>query len=508
MTDLFRTALITPRLSQQEALDAIRADAKTHPHLLAEMPCSSGKTRLACLLSQDYALVLFITHQGELLEQAVDAFTAAFPDETVARWQAGEQPGDANIVIASQQTLWRQLNRVPRDRFALVIYDEAHHAASDTARIILETFTPELRLGLTATPERGDDQDLLELFSKLSYRLDVAVAVERGEILAPTALQVLTGVRVNARVGRTGEYLAGGLERNLNTPERNTLVARKYLQHAQGRAAIAFGVNIRHIREFAGVMQGLDIKADAVWGTDPLRSEKFRAYRNREIDVLCVAGLGKEGLDLPHAEVALMATAYRRRGPYVQAASRVLRALPGKAQPLIVDFTDHAHRLAGAWEPGVKYTPELAPAPVQVQPQYRSRKQLHAQVKAILACPINIQVFERVIDLMRPKLPMDPAMIPDRAWVHDPVTAAQAALLIRNGMPVPATKGVASLMIGRLPARVEQLHLLLMHGYDVFRMDWTMNEADRVLRAHQRRGDLPVPVRVEALKACPTALSA
>jgi len=508
MTQPYRTAHITPRRSQQEALDAIRADAVTLAHLLAEMPCGSGKTKLACLLSEDYATVLFITHTDELMEQAVQAFQAAFPDETVARWQAGEQPGDAKLVIASQQTLWRQLNRVPKDRFALVVYDEAHHAASDTARIILETFTPQLRLGLTATPERGDDQDLLELFGKLSYRLDVAVAVERGEIMAPTALQVLTGVRVNARVSKTGEYVQGGLERNLNTPERNTLVAKKYLQHAQGRPAIAFGVNIRHIRELAGTMQGLDIKADAVWGTDPLRTEKFRAYRNREIDVLCVAGLGKEGLDLPHAEVALMATAYRRRGPYVQAASRVLRALPGKAQPLIVDFTDHAHRLAGAWELGVTYTPEPAPTPVVIPQRARTRKQLHAQVRAILACPVNIEVFERVIDLMRPKPPMLPALIPEHRWVHDPVTAAQAALLIRHGMPVPSTKGVASLMIGRLPARTEQLHQLIAYGYDVFKTDWSTNEADRVLRAHQRRGDVPVYARVESLKAYPTALSA
>lgn len=51
--------------------------------------------------------------------------------------------------------------------------DEAHHASADTYQKVLYYFTPEFTLGLTATPERADDKNILDIFKNTAHKLDI-----------------------------------------------------------------------------------------------------------------------------------------------------------------------------------------------------------------------------------------------------------------------------------------------------------------------------------------------
>ena len=69
--------------------------------------------------------------------------------------------------------------------FDYIIFDEVHHIAANSYRRILNRFKPKILLGLTATPERMDGEDItLDFDGRISaeIRLDDAL---NNKLLAP-----------------------------------------------------------------------------------------------------------------------------------------------------------------------------------------------------------------------------------------------------------------------------------------------------------------------------------
>ena len=88
--------------------------------------------------------------------------------------------GNAFVVCGSIQSVALNLERFKPDDFGYIIVDEAHHASADTYQKVLSYFAPEFTLGLTATPERADDKNILEIFKNTAHKLDIQTAVEIG----------------------------------------------------------------------------------------------------------------------------------------------------------------------------------------------------------------------------------------------------------------------------------------------------------------------------------------
>ena len=69
-------------------------------------------------------------------------------------------------VFATNITMCKNLEFFAREEFDYIVIDECHHAAAETYKRIIEYFEPEFLLGLTATPERMDNQDVFEMFDQ------------------------------------------------------------------------------------------------------------------------------------------------------------------------------------------------------------------------------------------------------------------------------------------------------------------------------------------------------
>jgi serine/threonine protein kinase/tetratricopeptide (TPR) repeat protein len=127
------------------------------------------------------------THRAELLRQAAETFRCMFPIATFG-WFAGSRDDlDCDVLFASVQKLGRpdHIARVDPRRFEYVIVDEVHHAAAPTYRRILNHLLPQFLLGLTATPDRADEADILNLFDDhLAYRADLGRGIHNG-VLVP-----------------------------------------------------------------------------------------------------------------------------------------------------------------------------------------------------------------------------------------------------------------------------------------------------------------------------------
>lgn len=55
----------------------------------------------------------------------------------------------------------------------------AHHSSADSYKKRLSYFNSDFTLGLTATPERSDGEDILELFKNIAHKMDIETAVKK-----------------------------------------------------------------------------------------------------------------------------------------------------------------------------------------------------------------------------------------------------------------------------------------------------------------------------------------
>lgn len=156
---------ITPRPAQKEALDVLEETLEEdYDKAMVVKATGLGKTYLAAFFASRFNKILFIAHREEILKQAKESF------EKVLRKPGGlyygvEKDDDHDMLFASIYTLSIQehLHKFEKDEFDLIIVDEFHHAAAKSYQKVIDYFEPQFLLGLTATPERTDGQDVFAI---------------------------------------------------------------------------------------------------------------------------------------------------------------------------------------------------------------------------------------------------------------------------------------------------------------------------------------------------------
>ena len=162
---------------QTEARRRIHAEWDAgHRRTLLVLPTGTGKTVVFAAVAEDCVRagqrVLVLAHRGELLDQAADKIhrsTGLRCALEQARHSSLDSP--LRITVGSVQTLGQEkrLARFGHDWFGAIIIDEAHHAVTGGYRQVLDWFPGARVLGVTATPDRGDMQNLGKVFDSLAY---------------------------------------------------------------------------------------------------------------------------------------------------------------------------------------------------------------------------------------------------------------------------------------------------------------------------------------------------
>jgi superfamily II DNA or RNA helicase len=239
----------------------------------------------------------------------------------------------------------QNLDRFKPDDFGYIIIDECHHGTADTYRKILGYFKPKFTLGLTATPERIDGEDLLELFKNVAHKLDLKTAVEMGELAPIRCIRVRTNVDLSTVRINGIKYYSQDLESKLFVPERNRIIVDTYLQYVKNKKTVVFCASVKHAEEIAGLFRDNGIKCEAVSGTlkNSERERTLENYENGDISVLCACDLLNEGWDSPKTEVLFMARPTMSRTLYMQQLGRGMRKCEGKEYLMVFDFIDNAN---------------------------------------------------------------------------------------------------------------------------------------------------------------------
>ena len=316
---------------QQEAtknLQKMREDGKTIA--LLYHATGVGKTITAATDAKAVGgRTLFLVNALKLASQAQETFAKVWPEATLGEYTGSQKDMTQTVIFATVQSISKDLEKFSPTDFDYLIVDECHHAAANTYQKIFTYFHPKFILGLTATPERSDGEDMLELFQNVAHKMDLKTAVERG-ILVP-----INGIKYNSQ----------DLESKLFIPERNQLIVDTYLRYVNGKKTVIFCASVDHAAEIAKLLRDNGVKAEAVSGRDrvEVREKILKDYETGSTNVLCACDLLNEGWDSPHTTVLFMARPTMSKTIYLQQLGRGTRRCPGKEDLLVVDFVDNAN---------------------------------------------------------------------------------------------------------------------------------------------------------------------
>ena len=332
---------------QQEAIDNLkkmREDGKTIA--LLYHATGVGKTITAATDAKAVGgRTLFLVNALKLASQAKETFAKVWPEATLGEYTGSQKDMTQTVIFATVQSISKDLEKFSPTDFDYLIVDECHHAAANTYQKIFTYFHPKFILGLTATPERSDGEDMLELFQNVAHKMDLKTAVERGVLVPIRCIRVktnidLTDVRINGI-----KYNSQDLESKLFIPERNQLIVDTYLKYVNGKKTVIFCASVDHAAEIAKLLRDSGVKAEAVSGRDrvEVREKILKDYETGSTNVLCACDLLNEGWDSPHTTVLFMARPTMSKTIYLQQLGRGTRRCPGKEDLLVVDFVDNAN---------------------------------------------------------------------------------------------------------------------------------------------------------------------
>ena len=359
---------IRPYSYQQEILDKLDVERKvfgyTRNLVVAATGC--GKTVISAF---DYARfckehpgqrnrLLFVAHREEILEQSVETFRGVLHDLNFGDlWVGSHKPESLEHLFVSIQTLnsTKFYQNLPKDYYDFIIVDEFHHAAAAIYQEPLHTFAPQILLGLTATPERMDGEDILQYFNgRIAAEIRLPEAIDR-KLLCPFQYFGISDT-VDLKDVR---WVRGGYDRHaLNEIySLSGAVAEKRAQHVTANVgkyttsledmkALGFCVSKEHAKFMADFFNRHEIPALEL-DSDSSKEDRATAKKrleNGELKVIFVVDLYNEGVDITSVNTVLFLRPTESLTIFLQQLGRGLRLDESKDCLTVLDFIGQANK--------------------------------------------------------------------------------------------------------------------------------------------------------------------
>lgn len=467
---------------QQEAKDSIFEQWESVDKTLLVLPTGCGKTIVFAKVAEECVRrgkrVLIMAHRGELLEQASDKIY-----KTTGLRCAVEKAEETclgswfRITVGSVQSLQREkrLSRFPDDYFDAIIIDEAHHCISDGYQKVLKYFSDAKVLGVTATPDRGDMQNLGQYFETLAYEYTLPKAIREGYLSPIKALTIplkldLSGVGIQAGDFKSGE-IATALDPYLEQ------IASEMEKYCKDRKTVVFLPLIKTSQKFRDILNTHGFQAAEVNGNSDDRAEVLEAFDRGDYNVLCNSMLLTEGWDCPSVDCIIVLRPTKVRSLYSQMVGRGTRLYPGKTHLLLLDFLWHTERhelchpanlICDNKEVAQKMTEnmeEVAGCPVDIEEaEKQASEDVVAQREEALAKKLSEMKRrkQRLVDPLQFEMSIQAedlsGYVPAFGWEMSPPTDKQKATLEKMGiMPDEIeNQGKAAKLLERLNRRREE----------------------------------------------------
>lgn len=350
------------RSYQEEALDLIDlARSQGRRKGLVIMATGLGKTRVAGevilreLLNLRGPEVLVLAHTVPLVHQLEAAMWEVLPkDVSTHIWAGGEYPAYAGgVTFATMQSMIEAAKRENlKERFSLVVVDEAHHAPADGYRQLLELLQPNFLLGLTATPWRLDERLLSDMFGPAVFTMSIVEGMQQGYLAGVDYRMLVDNVDWDEIPRFSQQRLTiSELNRKLFLPERDESIVAKLVEHIdsiKGPRCLIFCRTIEHATAIYHLLRAAGKPCRVIHSDldEMERTKILREFRAGQNPTLISVDMLNEGIDVPDVNLVAFLRVTHSRRIFVQQLGRGLRISEGKSTVRVLDFVADIRRIA------------------------------------------------------------------------------------------------------------------------------------------------------------------
>ena len=321
----------------------------------------TGKTYASAFAMRElgFERVLFLVHRVTLAKQAMKSFGKVFDKKvTMGLVGAGSYEYEKDYVFATVETLNKDthLFQYKPDAFDCIILDEAHHSSNNIYTKVINYFSPKLFLGMTATPDKRDDnqegKNIYEIFHyQIAHEIRLQQAME-DNLLCPfhyfgiSEMMSLDDKTLQATKLTEEEF------NQLTSDERvrHVIEQSEYYGYSGDRVkGLIFCSRVKECEELSKKFNALGYRTVALSGNDSeeKRQEAFERLAMNEadateaiqpLDYIFSRDILNEGVDIVEVNQVIMLRPTQSPIVFIQQLGRGLRKAPGKEYVVVLDF--------------------------------------------------------------------------------------------------------------------------------------------------------------------------
>ena len=318
----------------------------------------TGKTYASAFAMRDlgFKRVLFLVHRNQIVKQAKKSFERVFGNTRTMGIVSGEsREFDKDYIFATIQTMSKENIYCQYDKsyFDAIVFDEAHHTSASSYKRIMDYFKPKFTLGMTATPDKRDDQfagkNIYELFNhQIAYEIRLQEALEE-DLLCPFHYFGITDIAMH---DSEATYTNIDDFRYLTSDERVTRVMEKarYYGHSGNRVkGLIFCSRVEEAKELSKKFNERGWRTIALSGVNSEKERENAIDRlvmdtevndkgESQLDYILSVDVFSEGVDIVEINQVIMLRPTESPIVFIQQLGRGLRKAKEKEFVVILDF--------------------------------------------------------------------------------------------------------------------------------------------------------------------------
>ena len=348
---------------QQEILEKLDVERNVHGHYrnLVVAATGTGKTVIAAFDFKRYreahpdSHFLFIAHRQEILMQAMHTFRIVLDDPNFGSvWDGNNEPISYQHVFASKDTLRNRIDnlQLTEDYYDYMVVDEVHHIVAPTYVKLMTFFKPQILLGLTATPERTNEQEDITVFfdGHISAEIRLPAALNAGLLVPFHYYGIPDNVDLSEVKWSGHGYDVAELSHIYTQNDFRTGLILKKMQEYIGNSrlhkvrALCFCVDKEHAKFMNAKFTLAGLKTAVLTSDDNDHHRRLvkRQLQTGAVNYLFVVDLFNEGVDIPEIDTVLFLRPTESATVFLQQFGRGLRLHKDKDHLTVLDFVGHS----------------------------------------------------------------------------------------------------------------------------------------------------------------------
>lgn len=337
--------IIRPNKMQEQALKGLATVRENGAHkALVISATGTGKTYLSAFDVKQYDpdRMLFIVHREQILQKSLKDFqkVLGFEDDEGCIYKSGMDLSQKRYIFATIQTISREdnLQSFAPSFFNYILIDEVHKAGADTYKKVMNYFQPDFYLGMTATPERTDGQNIYELFDyNIAYEIRLQEALD-NDMLCPFIYYGVSDIKIDGQLIDEKATFS-----NLVSEQRVNHILEKiayYGVSGETVKGLIFCSSVNEAKELEGQFNARGLRTRALSGqhSQEERQRVVQDLENGNLDYILTVDIFNEGIDIPSVNQVVMLRNTQSSIIFIQQLGRGLRKHDSKEYVTIIDF--------------------------------------------------------------------------------------------------------------------------------------------------------------------------